>query len=84
MIALLKFDLNDSDDKRAHARTLKATDMACVLFEIQNNLYREFSNKTPVGGIDYQEGYQYALNEVFTKISDLLEEANINLEELIN
>lgn len=38
MKAKLIFDLSDVDDKLEYARMLKATDMACVLFDLKNFL----------------------------------------------
>ena len=39
MKATLTFDLDDRDDKMAHARCVKALDMAIALFSIREELY---------------------------------------------
>jgi len=70
MEAILKFNLDDPDDKIAHYRCVKALDMAMVLFEIQMNLWKN-CKKAP------------AVQEVFNKINELIEDHNINLDELI-
>lgn len=69
MKAKLTFDLDDPDDRMAHLRAVKATDMACVLFEISANLYKKFSDKT--------------VDELFVEIENLYSEHGINMEELI-
>jgi len=45
MKATLEFDLNDADDKMAHIRCVKATDMALVLWEIQMNLNKNMNDR---------------------------------------
>ena len=79
MKATLQFDLEDSEDQMSHRRMLKATDMACVLFEIQNNLRKQCDIYTD-GSIESEE----ILDTVFNKINDLMQKRNINLEEIIN
>lgn len=37
MTATLTFNLDDPDDRKAHLRCVKSTDMAIALFEIMNN-----------------------------------------------
>jgi len=37
MEGILKFDLNDKDDREAHRRAIKATDLAIVLWEFSVN-----------------------------------------------
>ena len=70
MKAILKFDLEDAEDQMAHMRCIKSVDMAIVLFEVQNNLRRGF-----------EESDQ--LEEFYQKFSDLMDDNNINLNDLI-
>lgn len=82
MKAILEFDLNDHDDRRAHLRCVKSTDMAIVLFEILNNLRKkvEFevenfeADSTPSDGV-------YA---TFRRIHELCEENGIIIDDLID
>lgn len=37
MTATLTFNLDDPDDRKAHLRCVKSTDMAIALFDIMNN-----------------------------------------------
>jgi len=69
MKAILKFDLEDPDDMMAHKRCVKARDMACALHEIYNNLERRIEQEPTK---DYTQ-----------IISDIFEENNIIIDELI-
>ena len=77
MEATLSFNLGDPDDKMAHMRCVKATDMAIVLFEIQNNIHRGLIDKD-------DESYNNGVNDTLQRIYSLMEEYNINIDELIN
>jgi len=81
MKAILEYDLNDNDEQMAHLRAIKSLDMACVLFEITNNIKkeceREVENKADMNAYD-------AMELVFEKIYASLEEHNIKVDELIN
>ena len=70
MRATLEFDLNDPDDVQAHLRCLKSLDMAIIFFEIVNNLHRKLPN---VGAKD-----------VIDRITELLEDNDININNLID
>lgn len=70
MEAVLKFNLNDPDDRMSHMRCVKATDMAIVLFEITHNLQKQCEGK----------GEEY----IFEQICDLLDEHGIIVNEIIN
>lgn len=63
----------ETDDPKEILRLSKSLDMALALFEIQNNVWRQFKNGEDK--IDFQE-YREAVNEV-------LEEYNINIDDLI-
>ena len=45
MKATLEFDLNDFDERMAHMRCAKSTEMAIVLFEIAYNLRKQVERK---------------------------------------
>ena len=78
MKAKLTFDLDDIDDKMAHERCVKATDMALVLWEIMTNSYRGLTN-----GYDEEDGYHKGVDAVYEKLRELMEEHNINPHNLI-
>lgn len=77
--ATLEFDLNEFDDKIAHLRAVKSTDMASFIFQLISNTKKsimfELENKDMK---DWE-----AVNLVFERIGDLLDEYDINIDELI-
>jgi hypothetical protein len=78
MKAKLEFDLDDMDDKMAHDRCIKATDMALVLWEITTNSYRGLTN-----GYGEEDAYYKGVDAVYEKLRELLEEHDINPHNLI-
>jgi hypothetical protein len=70
--------LDDIDDKMAHERCVKATDMALVLWEIMTNSYRGLTN-----GYDEEDGYHKGVDAVYEKLRELMEEHDINPHNLI-
>ena len=78
MKAKLTFDLDDIDDKMAHERCVKATDMALVLWEIMTNSYRGLTN-----GYDEDDSYHKGVDAVYEKLRELMEEHDINPHNLI-
>jgi len=81
MKARLEFDLNDRDDSFAHFRSIKSTDMACVLFQIAYNLKKRVTRRLES---DHQERSEFdGVDEVFSDIHDLFDEYDINIDELI-
>jgi hypothetical protein len=78
MKAKLEFDLDDFDDKMAHNRCVKATDMALVLWEIMTNSYRGLTN-----GYDEDDSYHKGVDAVYEKLRELMEEHDINPHNLI-
>ena len=80
MKATLTFNLADPDDKMNHLAAVKSGDMAGVLWEIVHNLkkscHQQIEHDTKV--YDHYE----AVELVFEKIHDLLDESNIIIDEL--
>lgn len=72
MKAILEFDLNEPDDRMAHLRCVKSTDMALVIWEFFYN-DRKFIEENNL-----------TIEEVFKTFTDTLNEYNINIDELIN
>jgi len=77
--ATLEFDLNDSDDMIAHLRAVKSLDMAMALWEIVHNTKKGLEWSMEDKEIDKYE----ALELVYQKIHEILDEHNINTDELI-
>jgi hypothetical protein len=78
--ATLEFDLNDSDDMIAHLRAVKSLDMAMALWEIVHNTKKGLEWSMENKEIDKYD----ALELVYKKIHEILDDHNINTDELIN
>jgi hypothetical protein len=77
--AILEYDLNDFDDKLAHFRAVKSLDMGLALWDIVHN-----TKKGLEWAMEGKELDKYdALEMVFEKIHEILQEHNIDTEELI-
>jgi hypothetical protein len=77
--AILKYDLNDTDDAMAHMRAIKSLDMALALWELLNN-----SKRTLERAMHEKEMNKYeALDMVYERIYELMDEHNIKLDDLI-
>ena len=72
---IIEFDLNEPDDIIAHKRAVKATDMALALFQFGYNTKK---------GHEWKLDKYDALDMVYEKIYEILEEHNIKLDDLIN
>lgn len=81
MVAKLEFDLDNPDDKIAHMRCIKSTDMAIVLFEIVHNLKNKLESRfeSQPQPRDEFDG----IEETFSEIYKLMDEHGINLNKLI-
>ncbi len=78
--AILEYDLNDIDDIMAHKRATKSLDMAMALWDITHN-----TKKSLEWSMEGKEMDKYdALEMVFDKIHEILDEHNIRLDDLIN
>jgi hypothetical protein len=77
--AKLEYDLNDTDDAMAHMRAVKSLDMALALWEITHN-----TKKSLEWSMEGKEMDKYdALELVFQKIHEILDEHGIKLDDLI-
>ena len=84
MKAILEFDLNDPDDIRAHMRCVKSQDMAIVLWELQSNLRKRCEHIIEAKSENNEKFDQWdAFEIIFEQISDLYNEQNINIDDLI-
>jgi hypothetical protein len=77
--AILKYDLNDSDDTMAHMRAVKSLDMALALWDITHN-----TKKNIEWSLESKELNKYeVLDLVYERIYEILDEHNIKLDDLI-
>ena len=77
---ILEYDLNDSDDAMAHLRAVKSLDMAMALWDIVHNTKKGLEWSMEDKEIDKYD----ALELVYKKIHEILDDHNISTDELIN
>jgi hypothetical protein len=78
--ATLEFDLNEHDDVLAHKRAVKSLDLALTIWDIVHN-----SKKSLEWSMEGKEMDKYdALEMVYDKIYEILQEHNIDVDELID
>jgi len=73
MKEILKFDLNDEDDKISHKECIKAPDMAQFIWELKHNFWRKWKH----------DETDFTLDNYKEALCDLMEEHNINPDELM-
>ena len=78
--AILKFDLNDVDDRMAHLRSVKSLDMAMALWEITHNTKKGLEWSLEGKDLDKYD----TLELVFEKIYEILNDNNINTDESVS
>ena len=78
MKAKLEFDLDDVDDRMAHLRCVKSTDMALVLWEMSLNM-----RKRVTLGYDEKDDFYRGVDAVIERYNELMREHNLDPEELI-
>ena len=71
--AILKFDLEDLEDRRSHLRCVKSFDLSYIIWEFVHNSRKKLKNEE-----------KYTVDDVFDHFHSLLEKHNINIEELID
>jgi hypothetical protein len=77
--ATLEFDLNEPDDVMFHKRCVKSTDMASAIWDICHN-----TKKGLEWSMDGKEMDKYdALELVYEKIYEILNDHNIDVDELM-
>lgn len=82
--AILKYDLNDSDDTMAHMRAVKSLDMALALWEITHNTKKAIAYTLEGNDLKGESVSNYGvLNMVYERIYEILDEHNIKMDELI-
>lgn len=81
MKAILEYDLNDSDERMAHLRAVKSTDMAIVLFEILTNLEKKVQHE--VENFEADSDPSDGVYAAFRRIRELCYEHGIVIDDLI-
>lgn len=77
--AILEYNLDDHDDAMAHMRAVKSLDMALVLWEMFYNTKKGICND-----IEFNNLHAYdAVDKIFEKFSEELNDHGLNLDQLI-
>jgi len=78
--ATLEYNLDETDDIKAHLRAVKSLDMAIALWEITHNTKKGLEWSMEGKELDKYD----ALELVFDKIYEILKEHNISVDELMD
>jgi hypothetical protein len=78
MKAKLKFNLEFPDERKAHMRCVKSTDMAIVLFDILYNAKKKIHHQNE------SEAFVEGIDSTLNYIRELCEDRNINIDELLD
>ena len=78
--ATLEFDLNDHDDKMAHLRAVKSTDLALSLWDMDGYL----RGKTKHAPDSMSSEVYDTLQDVRDKLYEIMNKHSIDLDELID
>jgi hypothetical protein len=79
MKAIIKFDLNDPDDIMHHYRTIKATDMALVLWKFAHNIKTQIEGEIEQKNLSSDE----LLDRIYELFWDEMADKDINLDKII-
>ena len=80
MKATLEYNLSDPEQKMAHLRAVKSTEMAIVLFDLLCNARKTIAHKHQDVSEDFMEGVEAVMDH----IREVCEDNHINIDELIN
>lgn len=87
MKATLSFDLDDSDDRRAHLRCVKAEDMALLLWHYEHRLWDRISeridNLPPPDPEEHRNREWQVVSAVMEEMRAMMHDASINTDDLI-
>jgi len=78
--AIIEYNLNETEDIKAHLRAVKSLDMAIALWEIKFNTKKALEWQMEIKEMDKYE----ALELVYQKIDEIISEYNIDLDELMD
>jgi hypothetical protein len=80
--AILKFDLNDFDDRMAHLRAVKSLDLSMAIWDIlqlRKTMERRYENTDNTNN-DVFDG----IEAMSVGISEILDEYGIKIDDLVN
>ena len=83
--AILEYDLNDHDDKMAHLRAIKSTDLALVIWEFEMNLRKKLERELESKELKNEEVDNYdVIDTCMQNVIRTIRNHNIDIEALIN
>ena len=80
MKGILKYDLNDFDDRQAHLRAVKSLDLAIALMDIGNELRSKVKYASDDTSSETIKAYEDIRDEYFRILSNY----SIDLDELVS
>jgi len=84
-LGILEFNLDESEGREAHARSLKSLDLCLVLWDLQHEVFRKAYKYEEIEGIDSPTKEQLeAVERIADRFHQMLQDRNINLDELIS
>jgi hypothetical protein len=78
MKAILKFNLDEPEDRIGHLRAVKSSDLYLALWDITHNTRKQIEWQLDANELDKYE----ALELVYKRIYEILDTHNINIDEL--
>lgn len=82
--ATLEFDLNDYDDRMAHKRAVKSTDLALALWEIEVNLRKKLERELEAKEFKNEEIDNFGVIDMcMENIMDTINRHSIDIDDLI-
>jgi len=85
MEVTLKLNMDEPEDQKSLDRIMKATHMAIVLWEINNNIKKEVERKIESNPTPQGQDYRYdGLDLFYESFYELMEEWDVNINNLID
>lgn len=82
--AILEFDLNDSDDRMAHLRAVKSTDLALVIWELEYNLRKRLERELEAKEYKNEEVNNYDVIDIcMENVIKTIRDHTIDIDDLI-
>ena len=82
--AILEYDLNDHDDKMAHLRAIKSTDLALAIWEFEMNLRKRLERELESKEYKNEEVSNYDVIDIcMENVIRTIRDHNIDIEDLI-
>lgn len=82
--ATLEFNLDDSDDRMAHLRAIKSTDLALVIWEFEYNLRKRVERELESKEFKNEEVSNYDVIDIcMENVIRTIRDHNIDIDDLI-